>query len=185
MHSSMALDLQPHRLSTVEYERIVDAGALADLEVELLDGLLVDLVTEGEIHVWIVSKLIALFASRPDLLRVNAPLPAGDGWMPQPDVALAEKDPGDLRRRPESAALVVEVAISSLLRDRYKAGVYARAGFPRYWLIDVERAIVLDHTEPTPDGYQHVDARRDDDALDARIDGIGTTTVAELLAGTR
>jgi len=181
----MALDLQLHRLSTAEYERMVEAGALADVEVELLDGLLVDMSPEGEVHLRIVNRLIALFAARDDLLRVHGPLPVADGWMPQPDVALAPMDPDDLRRRPEHAELVVEVAISSLAHDRYKARVYARAGIPRYWLVDVDGGVVLDHTEPGTDGYARIDERRGADVLDARLRNVATTTVAALLTGTR
>lgn len=182
---SMALDLQPHRLSIAEYERIVDSGALAETKVELLDGLLVDMSPEGEIHWRVINRLITLFASRTDLLRVNTPLPAGEGWVPEPDVALACMDPDDLRRRPEHAELVIEVAISSLAHDRYKAGVYARAGIPRYWLVDVKGGAVVDHRDPRSDGYARVDELRGADVLDAAIDRVGTITVDELLAGTR
>lgn len=185
MQPQMALDLEPHRLSTAEYERIVESGALADLDVELLDGLLVDVSPESEVHWRVINRLMVLFAPRTEMLRVNAPLPAGEGWMPQPDVALAEKDPSDLHKRPEHAELVVEVAISSLARDRYKASAYARARIRRYWLVDVRRGVVLEHSEPTPDGYGRVHERRGHDVLDAQVDGIGTITVAELLAGTR
>jgi Uma2 family endonuclease len=181
----MALELHPHRLSTAEYERIVETGALAELDVELLDGLLVDMSPEGEVHVRVISRLMVLFAGRAELLRVSAPLPAGDGWMPRPDIALAAMDQADLRKRPDDALLVAEVAISSLRHDRYKAGVYARAGIPRYWLVDVRGDVVVDHTEPTRDGYQRIDVRRGVDVLDAQVDGVGTTTVSELLAGTR
>jgi Uma2 family endonuclease len=155
------------------------------MDVELLDGLLVDLATEGEVHVRIVGRFVALFAGRPDLLRVNGSLPVRDGWMPQPDIALARMDEGDWRKRPDRAELVVEVAISSLLRDRFKAAVYARGAIPRYWLVDVHGGVVLDHSEPTPTGYERVTPLRGRDVLDAQVDGIRAMKVAELLAGTR
>jgi hypothetical protein len=52
---------------------------------------------------------------------------------------------------------------------------------PRYWLIDLPGKIVLDHTEPRPDGYAVVKRLAGDDVLDAGVDGIDLTTVAELL----
>lgn len=39
-----------HRLSSAEYERMLDTGALDGLRVELLDGLLIDMSPQGERH---------------------------------------------------------------------------------------------------------------------------------------
>jgi Uma2 family endonuclease len=150
----------------------------------LLDGQLVDMSPEGEPHWRVINRLIVRFASRPELLRVSAPFPVADGWMPQPDVALAPMDQNDLTKRPDHAYLAVEVAISSLAHDRYKAGVYARASIPRYWLVDVNAGVVIEHTQPGPAGYAQVVELRGDDVLDARVDGVPTSTVAELLRGT-
>ena len=50
--------------------------------------------------------------------------------------------PGDL-------ALLVEVAESSLPRDRgVKLGAYARAEVPDYWIVNLERRLVERYTRP-------------------------------------
>ncbi len=41
--------------------------------------------------------------------------------------------------------------------------------------------VVLERTEPTQDGYQVVTTLRDDDVLDAHVDGVPTTTVSAIL----
>jgi hypothetical protein len=147
------LDASVHRFTTDEYERIVGTGALAGMRVELLDGLLVD---------------------------IGHPLAVGEGWVPEPDVALAEYE--DRPVRPTTALFVAEVAVSSHARDARKALAYARAGIPVYWLVDVPAGIVRVHSQPGPDGYGSILAKRDDDVLDAGVEGVEPTTVSALLA---
>lgn len=65
---------------------------------------------------------------------------------------------------------------------RFKAATYARAGIPRYWIVDVPGATVIEHTEPAPAGYGAVRELRGNDALDPHVDGITPTTVAALLS---
>jgi Uma2 family endonuclease len=176
----MAIEEHVHRLSSAEYERMVESGALADVRVELLDGLLVDMTPQGEVHACVNQRLMWLCSARIELLRVQMPLSVAEGWMPEPDVALAEHDP-DWTRRPSTALLVVEVSVSSQAIDRRKALAYARAGVPRYWLVDLPAGVVLAHTEPSDDAYALVTRLEGDDVLDAGVDGVETTTVAALL----
>jgi Uma2 family endonuclease len=176
----MASDARVHRFTTAEFERMVETGALADLRVELLDGLLIDVPLPREPHVRVTQRLMRLFAPRIELLRVEAPLSIAEGWVPVPDVALVEHDP-DPTRWPTTALLAVEVSLSTRAVDRRKAFGYARGGVGRYWLVDVPQEIVLDHTERSADGYEVVRRLAGDDVLDAGVDGIPPTTVAELL----
>jgi len=176
----MTIEETVHRISTVEYERMVESGALEDMRVELLDGLLVDMSPQGEVHARAINAVMRMCAARLDMLRVQMPLSVAEGWMPEPDVALAEMD-ADPTRRPSTALLVVEVAVSSQAVDRRKALAYARARVPRYWLVDLPAGVVVAHTEPTEDGYAVVARLAGDDLLDAGVDGVEVTTVAELL----
>ncbi len=175
----MALDFTPHRLTTAEYEQMVARGALEDMRVELLDGLLVDMNVPSEPHNRALQALMMHFVPRAELLRIQMPLSVADGWMPEPDVALVDPDP-DLQRRPETAHLVVEVSVTSHAKDRRKAGVYARAGVPRYWHIDLPAGVVFEHSELGADGYTLVRRLSGDDVLDACIAGVAPTTVDAL-----
>jgi Uma2 family endonuclease len=76
----------------------------------------------------------------------------------------------------------VEVALSSHARDATKALVYARAGIPTYWIVDLPASVVRVHTQAGPDGYGSVVDKRGDDVLDAGVEGVEPTTVAALLA---
>jgi Uma2 family endonuclease len=81
-------------------------------------------------------------------------------------------------RHPERALLVIEVAEESLALDLgRKARIYADAGVPRYWVIDLRGNIAHVHTDPEPGGYRTVERRGADEALDA---GGVALTLAEL-----
>lgn len=66
---------------------------------------------------------------------------AGRGSEPEPDVAVAQGPEArydDHHPRSEELYLLVEVAASSLAEDRnYKAWLYATAGIPRYWIVNL------------------------------------------------
>jgi Uma2 family endonuclease len=99
--------------------------------------------------------------------------------VPEPDVALVEHE--DRSVRPTTAVFVAEVALTSHARDATKALVYARAGIPTCWIVDVPARSVGVHTQPGPDGYASVVARTGGDVLDAGVEGVEPTTVAALL----
>lgn len=55
---------------------------------------------------------------------------------PEPDVAIVSGTESDFdRRHPTTAALVVEVAVSSPGLDRANASLYAEAGVQEYWIV--------------------------------------------------
>ncbi len=73
-----------------------------------------------------------------------------------------------VKDHPSTALLIVEVAVSSLSHDRKKAGLYAKAGVPEYWIVDVKHRQVLVHRLPAPlsgrkfqHGYREVMTERD------------------------
>jgi Uma2 family endonuclease len=82
---------------------------------------------------------------------------------PEPDITLLR--PESERRLPyralhptlEDLLLVVEVSDSTLTFDLgEKAAMYARAGVPDLWVIDVRGDRIVVHREPTTDGYASV-----------------------------
>jgi Uma2 family endonuclease len=176
----LSADESVHRLSTAEYERIVSTGAFGDMRIELLDGLLVDRSPQDPGHSWSVTQLMRLCGPRLELVRIQLPLDVADGWVPEPDIALAESDP---RHHPKTALFIAEVAYSSHRVDTRKSFVYARAGIPAYWIVDIPGATVRVHTKPTADGYASIEAKTGDDVLDTGVEGVPSTTVAALLPG--
>ena len=88
-------------------------------------------------------------------MRVSSPLSLAAS-EPEPDLALiAPRTPRP--HHPSTAALVVEVAASSLQRDlERKPAVYSRAGIPDYWVVDLAARRVVVHREPAAAGYASI-----------------------------
>jgi Uma2 family endonuclease len=158
-------DLAPERvrpLKRVEFERLIEAGVFGeDEKIELLDGVLVEMSPQDPAHAGTVERLAeALFraASAQASVRVQLPFAASDDSLPEPDVALVAR--ADHRgAHPRTAFLVAEVSIDSLRKDRgLKADLYARAGVPEYWVVNVAQALVERHTSPLGGRYSNVEA---------------------------
>jgi Uma2 family endonuclease len=146
-------------LRRAEYDRLVLLGMLRGENVELLYGRLVRMSPQGEPHVFSVTRLnkllVRALGDRAEV-RVQAPFGASDVSEPEPDLAIVA--PGDyLHEHPSRAFLLVEVADSSLQDDRrIKGPLYAAAGVPEYWLVDVVAGVVEVHRDPRADGYASV-----------------------------
>jgi Uma2 family endonuclease len=151
---------QPDRgpMTRAEYEGLVRRGALDDARVELLYGRLVSMSPQGEPHTYSVSQLMTLLVRALGdraRVRVQAPLAAPDESEPEPDVAVVA--PGDyLGGHPRTAFLIVEVAETSLARDRVKAQLYAAAGVTEYWIVNLPEQVLEVHRQPGAEGYAAV-----------------------------
>lgn len=94
---------------------------------------------------------IETLGSRADV-HVQQPFAAPFESEPEPDVAVVA--PGDyLDDHPKTAWLLIEVADSSLARDRTKAKLYAAAGVTEYWIVNLVDEVVEVHREPRAQGY--------------------------------
>jgi Uma2 family endonuclease len=82
--------------------------------------------------------------------REHAPLAVDDDSEPEPDVAMVAGEPRmHYAAHPSTAALVVEVADSSVRCDRrLKAELYARNRLPEYWIVNLTDASVEVHRDP-------------------------------------
>ena len=88
------------------------------------------------------------------LLFSEAPLTVGDS-EPEPDLFIAKGTHETFRRaHPTTAALVIEVAVSSLELDRLKALIYAEAGVPEYWIVRPEDHCVEIYRQPDGQNYR-------------------------------
>lgn len=169
-----------HRLSVEDVHRMVDAGILREEDrVELIDGVLVDVSRPSPEHSTIVSWLTRHFVvGCPDWdVRVQDLLLVEGGFV-LPDLMVVERPARD--RHPTTAALVVEVSITTLRHDTAKAWRYARAGIGEYWLVDVARRSVTVHDAPRPEGYRRVAVHGDDAVLTAPA-GAPPVVLGELL----
>jgi Uma2 family endonuclease len=141
-----------------EYETLVRRGVLDDARVELLYGRLVSMSPIGGPHVYSVRHLsqilVKALLDRANV-DVQAPFAAPDESEPQPDLMVTAL--GDyLDAPPSSALLIVEVAESSLARDRAKSRLYATAGVPEFWIVNLPEGVIEVHRQPRAGTYEIV-----------------------------
>ena len=137
--AAIAHDPSRTRLTRAEYDTLVERGVLQEAKVELLYGRIVSMPPIGRLHVYSVQKLVELLMEAPGKraqVRRQQPFAAPDESEPEPDVAVVP--PGDyLDDHPKTAHLLIEVADSSLVRDREKAMLYAAAVVTEYWIVNL------------------------------------------------
>ena len=180
-----------HRVSVEQVHRMIEAGVFADGDrVELIDGEMRDMSPIGSPHGGCTDKLTMTFAAGlagKAIVRIQGALVLGDGTEVYPDLlVLKQRDDWYRQSNPagEDALLVIEVADSSLSFDLgVKLPKYARAGVPRYWVIDVKGHAVHDHRNPDRFGgrYRQLDLLTDG-LLSVRIEDVDIQVdVGELL----
>jgi Uma2 family endonuclease len=160
---SMVVDSQKHDeplqlrpLRRVEFDRMVELGLFEnDERIELLRGVMVEMSPQSTPHADVSALLTQLLTrALPTTTQVRCQLPfaASEVSQPEPDVAVypARTFGHD---HPDTAYVVIEVADSSLRKDRgVKCEIYADAGVPEYWVVDLVHATVEVRTEPV-DGH--------------------------------
>jgi Uma2 family endonuclease len=154
-----ATDFPRRRFTVDEVNRMAAQGILGEDEpVELLDGELLIVSPQDPRH----GATVAALARRlTDLYRVDAhlrpqlPLNAAPDSLPEPDLAVVKGQPLDYQHRHPvgvETLLVVEVARASQAVDRRKAQIYAAAGVPIYWLVDLTERRIEVFSQPSPAG---------------------------------
>src|SRR6266498_4470063 len=137
------------RFSVDEYHRMIEIGILDETDrVELLDGYVVLKMPRNPPHDGTIDLVHEALASRLPggwYARIQEAITLSES-EPEPDLAVVRgtrrsyltQHPG-----PADVGLLVEVADSSLDRDRNDKGpIYAQAGIPCYWIVNlVDRRI--------------------------------------------
>jgi Uma2 family endonuclease len=145
-----------NRYTSERYFALVDEGALhPDDPVELLDGVIVAMAPPNPRHAAATTRTgdaLRDAIGKRAVIRVQMPLIAGPYSVPEPDVAVVPGRHADYDdAHPTTALLVVEVGDSSLIQDRLtKAAIYAAAGIPEYWIINLRDDCVDVFRSPEP-----------------------------------
>jgi Uma2 family endonuclease len=144
------------RWKRLEYEQLVEKGVFgAGDRVELIDGLLIVAEPQSATHytaIRLVERALVRAFGDGWHTRTQAPIALDETSEPEPDVAVVR---GDLRdytaEHPTDPVLVVEVALTSLALDRgHKASLYARAGRPEYWVVNLVDRVLEVHRDAAP-----------------------------------
>jgi Uma2 family endonuclease len=146
-----------HRFDRDQFYRMVELGILDGIQVELIDGEIVEMPAQSNLHALAIKlcedALNAIYGGG-HWVRVQMPLDLTPRSSPDPDLAVISGSPRthSTRANPTSALLVVEVSESSLGYDRgYKANLYAAAGIADYWIVNLVDRQVEIHRVPISD----------------------------------
>lgn len=159
------MSVQLKRWARKEYDRLVTLGVMGpDDRVQLIEGEIVEMPPQGPGHATAVTLLLdalrAAFSSG-YVVRAQLPLAVGVFSEPEPDVAVVPGHPRECRdQHPTMAVLVAEVGGTTLEYDRTrKAQVYADAGIPEYWMLNLHDRTLEALRDPAPTGEGRVEYR--------------------------
>jgi Uma2 family endonuclease len=149
-------------ISTVDYHRMAEVGILAaDEQVELLAGQIVQKMPKGPAHSALckrMEKLLERQLGDQALVRLQDPIQCDAYSEPEPDIAVvhpSESFYGDRHPIPREVYLIIEVSDTTLERDLgSKADLYAAAGIPDYWVLNIAAQQLHVFRDPGGDGYQ-------------------------------
>jgi Uma2 family endonuclease len=150
----------PRRLLTAdEYMAMVEAGIFGpDDHIELLDGEIVEMSAQGAAHVKACTRanelLVLAYATSLYEVRPMSTHRAGPRSVPEPDLSVVARSENGIVEV-SASLLLVEVADSSLKIDReWKASIYARAGAPLYWIVEIPYRRVRVLSDPRDGDYR-------------------------------
>ena len=174
-------EVAKHRFTVEEFRKMGEAGIFGeDDRVELVEGEIVEMTPIGWRHVESVNALTGVLADLRGagrfVVSVQNPLVLGEHGEHYPDLVLYRA--GVRGRVPEArdALVVVEVADTSVSYDRnIKLPLYASAGVPEAWLVDLRAGVVEVHSGPQASGYGEV-------RMYARGEMVRSATLAEVVA---
>jgi Uma2 family endonuclease len=165
-----AATLQPprKRFTRTEVEQMLDAGLFAGQRFELIDGDLIDKMGQNPPHSYALRLLLAWLVKifGVERIQVQQPIEAAvaerERSLPEPDFAvIAELKEDYTKRHPrgDELLLAIEVADTTARYDAtLKRDMYARAGVPEYWVLDIGGRRLIVHRHPSGGAFEQIDS---------------------------
>ena len=177
-HRRVPVDTKTHevtrrRFTVHDYHRMGEAGILhEDDRVELIEGEIVEMAAIGTRHFTCVNALNRLLVrgvGDEAIVSVQNPVRLDEHTEPQPDLTVLRTR--DYRRSlpgPGDVLLLIEVSDTTLPYDRgVKLPLYARAGIPEVWIVDLAGETVERHTDPSGNGYRRIERARRGETIES------------------
>jgi Uma2 family endonuclease len=159
--------LPKKRFTREEVEFLQRTGFFNGERYELIDGELLDKMGQNPPHantIRLTQRRLGAFMD-PGLIQTQLPIEVSAGdkdrSLPEPDLAvLRELRPDYDTRHPrgDELLLVIEVSDSTVNFDlSRKAALYAAAGVPEYWVLNLSRRKLVVHRQPVGYDYRRVE----------------------------
>lgn len=182
-----------HPITVKQYQRMLETGILAEENVELIEGFMVEKMSRNPLHDGthdVIEAILRSLVTAGWLLRSQKAIEAHDS-QPEPDFAIVRGNPHSFRTRHPLATevgLVIEVADSSLRFDRAeKLRIYSSSNIFEYWIVNLVDNRVEVYTQPTGPtavtAYANVQSFVAGESIPLVLDGvtIANIAVADLL----
>jgi len=164
---SKVADPPIRRWTLAEYYRAGEEGYFDRRRVQLIRGEVVDMPPHGHLHyltLYYAKQAMDELFGPGFWVRMQGPVNVADDSAPEPDIAVVRGEPPQHTDHPTTALLVIEVSHTTLARDRKLDRLYAAAGVPEYWILDVRRRQLELHRHPVadaavPDGFRYAEKR--------------------------
>ena len=134
------------------------AKGLVPQRAELIRGVIIEKMSKPILHTKLASRIAKLLAQALQSaywVRREDPLSLRDS-EPEPDISVVAGQEADYMAHPSTAALVVEVAVSTLAEDRELADMYAEAEVSEYWIVNVPERCLEIYRRPVNGQYASV-----------------------------
>ncbi len=147
--------LKPWRVTTQQYRTLGETGWFNGVKTMLIHGVVYTMVMPKPPHdvaLGLTDDWLRTIFTTGYHVRIQMGFDIGTENNPGPDIAVV---PGSRRdyttATATTAVLIVEVADSSVDVDTTtKAELYATAGVPDYWVIDLDNRKLIVFRDPTP-----------------------------------
>jgi Uma2 family endonuclease len=185
----MSLQVAKRCFTVAEYRRMVEAGILSEEDrVELIDGEVFEMSPIGNRHaacVGVLTRVLTLLLQHVALVWVQNPIRLDNYSEPQPDLVVLKPRPDFYRKSlptPEDVLLVIEVSDTTLEYDRkVKVPLYARAGIPEAWVVNLPDERLEVYADPANGAYQSITSYERGDELQSRSLAALRVSVADIL----
>jgi Uma2 family endonuclease len=143
---ALRVKVPPLRWTVKEFHDLGEAGYFENRRAFLIDGIIYEQGFMNEPHVIALILCQEVFQGifgRGWVIRNQVPLVLGQHTDPRPDFAIVRGTARGQRPHPTTAELVVEVSDTTLDYDlTEKAELYAVAGIPEYWVLDLNARVL-------------------------------------------
>lgn len=188
LEKALAFDPQTGRVrwTRAAFHMMEEAQWLTEGRYELLDGEVVKIMA-NEPHMLVNSTLVFMMGDifGRQYVRVGS-LTADEYNEPQPDIAVTRGTTSAYLKTgipPGSEfRLVIEVSDSTLWRDKgIKAKLYATAGVPEYWVVNLTGRTVIVHRNPVGEEYRSITTYDETQSVSPEAAPEHSIAVAEIL----
>lgn len=158
----MSVQIAKHWFTVTEYGRMGETGILSeDDRVELIEGEIIEMSPIGKRHAACVGRLTEILGRQlagKGIVWVQNPIQLNDYSEPQPDLVLLKRRDDFYEQSlptPADVLLIIEVSDTTFELDRQiKLPLYARAGIPEVWLVNLPEEQLESYEQPVGGEYQ-------------------------------